>query len=1091
MTNNRILRKHNTPGIYTTETEILTSNTSVGGTSAGLVGETLKGPAFQQIQVEDWKVYQEIFGGISTEKFKGSQYPKYELPFIAKSFLEASKRLTVVRVLGLSGANAGPAWLITASKYNEDGNLDEDSQYKNTVIGVLRSRGSYLPASLVKSRTGDECDDTYEFDKLQYFADEVYLENSTSFALNSDCIPKFANTNETAEINSLNKGRFTIVVKTTSGELKRYPVSLNSGEKNYIYNVLGYNATDGNSEVYVEELYDVALQQLIEQGEINQIDYVNAPNSLSVENFQVVRKDGVAIDRMVYLPNVKVMPKYKDVDDLLTLDESVLGRQHLGKRYLFSKEESLNRHTSKPLRVHVSENEGLTWVEQEGQVGHIYTVIAYTTKTGKREYYYGEYVQKIGATPKQNVPQTKGKFLTEALGVNKVKVDNKNVINEAVEVKSDNAIFVLQNDEVYPITLDINNYKEGYRNAMTPWFVSEVKGNGQNIELTKLFRLHTITDGDVSNTEIKCSIENIDPTNGTFTLVIRQFYDSDTNPIKLEVFRNCSLNKRSKNYLGSMIGTIDGSYRQRSKYVIVEISENDNVETSVPCGFLGYPIRDYNGLLIGNGDEKKPALTKPFIKFNTFVDSELRHNKQYFGSSDLVGIDEDVLKYKGVEAYNGLPQGLTPSFHLDSRILNGKLDADNFVENEDKTFKQKVTVDGIEGYEWVTVSKNQTTSMGIEPRIGGADVMYGTIYENSDYRKFTTCFYGGFDGWDYFRSQRTNTDEFKYNQYKGSVDTVTGYGDSFGIVKNRPDLKFKTGYVALTTDYYAYLAGIREFANPNMSDISLFATPGIDLHNQKLLVNETVEMIEEERGKDCLYVVTTPDKPNGAGESVGSMFSAQDVIDLVEESNIDSSCVATYYPWLRYGDTGGRDEISLPQTRDVLRAMALTDTTSFPWIASTGFQRGLTTAVDTRMHLKTEDTDQLHMGRINYVVSFPNEGLRLWGDRNLSKSTGLLNRISKRRLMIEIGRQIKRNTIGLIFEPNDSTTVKAFEQIIANIMTKIMSNRGINAYKLEIDRSNEAIENLTLYANLFIQPIPNLEFIEINFVITPQGISLV
>jgi len=262
---------------------------------------------------------------------------------------------------------------------------------------------------------------------------------------------------------------------------------------------------------------------------------------------------------------------------------------------------------------------------------------------------------------------------------------------------------------------------------MTPWFVSEVKGNGQNIELTKLFRLHTITDGDVSNTEIKCSIENIDPTNGTFTLVIRQFYDSDTNPIKLEVFRNCSLNKRSKNYLGSMIGTIDGSYRQRSKYVIVEISENDNVETSVPCGFLGYPIRDYNGLLIGNGDEKKPALTKPFIKFNTFVDSELRHNKQYFGSSDLVGIDEDVLKYKGVEAYNDLPQGLTPSFHLDSRILNGKLDADNFVENEDKTFKQKVTVDGIEGYEWVTVSKNQTTSMGIEPRIGSADVMYGTI----------------------------------------------------------------------------------------------------------------------------------------------------------------------------------------------------------------------------------------------------------------------------------------------------------------------------------------------------------------------------
>jgi hypothetical protein len=72
----------------------------------------LKGPAFEHISIADWGEFETVFGGTSTEKFKDSLYPKYELPFIAKSYLAESKQLEVVRVLGLSGYNAGPAWYI-------------------------------------------------------------------------------------------------------------------------------------------------------------------------------------------------------------------------------------------------------------------------------------------------------------------------------------------------------------------------------------------------------------------------------------------------------------------------------------------------------------------------------------------------------------------------------------------------------------------------------------------------------------------------------------------------------------------------------------------------------------------------------------------------------------------------------------------------------------------------------------------------------------------------------------------------------------------------------------------------------------------
>ena len=174
---------HVSPGIYTSETEIQYAVKSLGITSLGLVGETVKGPAFQVMNVSDWREFKNTFGGTDPTKFADSQYPKYELPYIAKSYLTESNNLNVVRVLGLSGYNAGPAWLITASltpKPKKEGDTDNQDKSIKYAVAVLRSRGSYKDYEFNGNNTNCVCK-ANQYDVLEYYVGE---KNATS---TSDC----------------------------------------------------------------------------------------------------------------------------------------------------------------------------------------------------------------------------------------------------------------------------------------------------------------------------------------------------------------------------------------------------------------------------------------------------------------------------------------------------------------------------------------------------------------------------------------------------------------------------------------------------------------------------------------------------------------------------------------------------------------------------------------------------------------------------------------------------------------------------------------------------------------------------------------
>ena len=1070
---------------------------SLGITTLGVVGETTKGPAFQAMDISNWREFQDVFGGTSTEKYKGSLYPKYELPYIAKSYLSESQQLKVVRVLGLSGYNAGPAWIITAS----------DGSNNKQAVAVIRSRGSYK--AYVTGSTDSCICDSKKYDTLTYMVGEIAAESSEDcsnkqYNLDALKIGEYRSLNGSGDacsgytisgnpdgfdVSQTNKGRFRLygwTGKHASGSIIdesdptyfEYAVSLNPYDKEYILNVLGTKAYDGDAPIYVESLYDVALEQGIVEGDIVKIDE-------KLQGYQVC----YTADYCHHDP----------ISGLMTIPQSSLTRRYVGSRYLADKnsfDEAIrvtpyDYKLGRPLTVKEAKTSGETVVnkapsdiaeedleawsattiaETAAVVGQIYTVRQYTDQNGRRSYLYAYYTtESLKDIDHQDLVNLYGNLKGSSNDRNQGK-------NATLVYNSRDGLYYRMNasntDVVY-VQLDMNDYKSPYRYASTPWIVSNLKGDMKHVDVTKLFRFHTISDGDSSNYDVKVSIENIKPDEGTFDVVVRRIDDADESIIVLERFGKCSMVPGDSNYIAYRIGSFDGTYEVKSKYITVEVNESTASKTSVPCGFLGYPIPKYDGTPIeGDGNT---GVSFPTIKYNTMYDEDVKNRKQYFGLSSWVGVDIDTFTFKGTKAYIDNPKFLSHGFHLDSRLdsKNGGISS--------------ITVDNESGYEFDCVNTNsRTNTLSEAPIIGTEDEMYGSIYENTNLRKFTVFFYGGFDGWDVYRDKRTNTDEYKMSKYKGYINLGSGDGYSFNKIKDPSALKLNEN--GITSDWYAYLSGIRQFANPEETDINVFATPGIDYVNQKLLVEEAIEMIEEERA-DSIYVITTPDKPSGASDMVDDMYNAEEAVYNLEDTEIDSNYACTYYPWVKYEDVDNNQYIYLPPTKDAVRNFAQTDNTSYSWFAPAGINRGSVDCVRAHFITKLADEDTLYEGRINPVKTFAQDGVKIWGQKNLQINESQLNRISVRRLLLRIRKLIAISCLGLIFEPNDATVKQSFLTTVTPILDNVRSNRGVSDYRIEVNDTVESRERRELPCKIYIKPINALEYITIDFIVTPEGVS--
>lgn len=592
--------------------------------------------------------------------------------------------------------------------------------------------------------------------------------------------------------------------------------------------------------------------------------------------------------------------------------------------------------------------------------------------------------------------------------------------------------------------LDINSnefadYNQQYQTPKTPWVVSQLKGS----ELERLFRFISISDGSSANKEIKISIQNINPITNEFDVIVRDFYDTDDNVIVLESFSRCTMRKELNNYVASRIGTIDGEYSLKSEYIILEMNEEAS-EDSFPCGFEGYELPDFNSEFTDTTsgiDGVTPAL---LYKQKYLDDDNL--NRTYLGISEKAygkfsrKLDQNFFNYFGATV-----KTKTKGFHLDSGVSGNTYDELGEFENGVAELRTESDI---------TDENNP--------------------YSNARARKFTFVPYGGFDGWDIHSTERTHGDLFR----KGGVHDGVELGDTSPM-----------------NDFQAWEKAIQTFANPEDVTINIFATPGINWSDNNILVKNTLNMIERER-TDSLYIIDAPDlDPNtysiGDNERLDTAIS-KDIVELLEGANIDSSYAATYYPYIQLRDNDNNVNIWLPPTGEVVKSMAYTDNTKFPWFAPAGLQRGVTSAIRTRFKLSLDARDILYAGRINPLAEFANTGTAIFGQKTLQVAENALDRINVRRLLLELKVLISNISTRLLFEQNDDTTIDQFIDKTKPILQRVQRERGLYDFRIVMDDSintPESRDRNELYGEIYIKPTASLEFIGVGFTLTPSGAS--
>lgn len=1070
-----IERPNISPNIQFTVTDQTFTTQNFGITALGIAGEFQKGRAFTPIEISDFALFKQCFGDLDACKFVGTEQPIYEGAYIARQYLKESDQLFVSRVLGLTGYDAGDAWGITVGgaldttsvTTTETGVFNATIKYANGAVNTV----TFDNALLQSLYDAGEIDNTV-FGGADLATGETVAVNNTFIG---DC-----ETFEGARFSMILTGSTETYICITGETAIGTEVSIPTETQNCVVVYSGGTITQESTFIIT-----VTDPIVIQNVDTNELTLVNGGVVTMVGGTITHDDEGVVIENgTIYLPNGDVISggEYKIcdlLDNVAVYDcDTIQGINYeitTGTTIIMTpfvsgtttqvvsqipsglvQHDFIGDYTAlSGLPIELYDNcimalfrsfgsydgdETLGW-KVEGNVLSIEAIDGCPIKPLDDFLIKGtdtngdafEYNVSLDNTKKNFILRVFTQFIPCCPSETPLYIE-ESFMNSFDYLVSNDLIHCIKPQFCYTQALD--DYKEQYQGAQTPWVVSELRGD----RLFRLFRFHTFSDGVAANSDFKVSITNIKPDSKTFDVEVRSFGDTDKRPVLLESFRSVTLAQNSNNYIARRIGTVDGNYVLQSKYIMMEMGVECKDE-SFPCGFEGYPVRDYE------------CAIPPKIVYKTEYEPTERKRQVYLGISDTIGYDTDMFNYLGKPSDPDLPfyTGTTKGFHLDINASSATVDGFGVVEFE--------------------VGNAAFQNVGD---------LVGTDYEKVNARKFTMLPYGGFDGWDIHRTRRTNTDQYTINGSLGQKGLVSGNFDVYASEN------IEEGATVINSDYYAYLEAIRALANRDSIRINLLATPNVNTSENSDLVEDTIEMVEEERC-DTFYVVTTLDT-----DSSGQILQAADAAGTIE-GLYDSNVTGTYFPWGQYYDDVNNVNLWLPPTAEAMRIFALTDKIARPWFAGAGKNRGATEFIQARKKLTLNERDDLYAGRINPLATFKEANgsspVYIWGNKTLQVAESALDRINVSRLLLYTRRLIEDVSLSLLFEQNDEEVRRQFESLVNPILANIRDERGIFDFRIDLDRSTDAYNTNELTGKIGIQPVKTLEYINLEFVLTPAGAS--
>jgi hypothetical protein len=355
----------------------------------------------------------------------------------------------------------------------------------------------------------------------------------------------------------------------------------------------------------------------------------------------------------------------------------------------------------------------------------------------------------------------------------------------------------------------------------------------------------------------------------------------------------------------------------------------------------------------------------------------------------------------------------------------------------------------------------------------------------SSFAKFTTIFYGGFDGVNIL-----DRDSARLNDKSVSFDTggcaATGYTPP-GLAVNVSGVGSSNNAVA------AYKTAINIMTDGQVVNNNILVIPGI----RESYITDYASQKVKDYGM-AIYVMDIPGYDDSTVRLYDDSTSKPDVdktSTTFSSRAIDNNYVASYFPDVYIDDTVNKRKVRVPASIPALAAFAYNDRVSFSWFAPAGFNRAaldFVSNVDVR--LSTEDRNVLQDARINPIASFPRQGFVVFGQKTLQQAHTALDRVNVRRLVLEIKRQIIDIANRMVFEQNTPQLWQQFVRTANERLGIIQLQSGIEQFKVVMDETNNtANDNDELRVNGRISFVPTRTFedIAITFIISNSGVQFI
>ena len=263
----------------------------------------------------------------------------------------------------------------------------------------------------------------------------------------------------------------------------------------------------------------------------------------------------------------------------------------------------------------------------------------------------------------------------------------------------------------------------------------------------------------------------------------------------------------------------------------------------------------------------------------------------------------------------------------------------------------------------------------------------------------------------------------------------------------------------------------------------LFAVP--DANGANTIANDLISIATAR--KDCMAFVSPP-----LEDTVGSASPAADVktfADSLTSSSYASTDSSALYVYDKYNDVYRY----IGASGHIAGLCANADQVADAWFSPAGVNRGqLLGVTKLAYNPKQADRDTLYKARVNPLVSFPGQGMMLYGDKTLLSRPSAFDRINVRRLFLVLEKAIATAAKFQLFEFNDEFTRAQFRNLVEPFLRDVQGRRGISDFSVVANGTNntgEVIDRNEFVADIYVKPARSINFITLNFVATRTGVA--